>query len=419
MPTARPRHSISGTGKDLIKNEIGARSGTVVSESCQPTNALNGVICTFSTPLSLDSAIETALANNDGFQATLAQMGMADGDYVQSTLLANPNLITMFPVSVKQWEWAIFVPVEVFILRPERMDLAEKDRQRIANQLVQTGLTLVRDVTVAYTNLALATEQHQLSLENLKIRDELKDLTEKRLVDGDIAELEAIQTRVDALNAKANAVLFEQNIALAREQLALLMGVPEQADQLVAIAVPDCRSPLQSVDELVAQAKSNRPDLHAAEWAVAAAERRVTLARKAWWRFDAFADYNGSGENGPEAGPGLRFDVPIFNKNEGGVMRACAELDAAKYNRNQIHDQIVSQVRLASTQARQAFDNFQALQTEVLPALDEALEIAKKGFEDGGTGYLLVLQTTSQYVDVKSRLLDQTAAVCRASANWS
>jgi len=37
------------------------------------------------------------------------------------------------------------------------MDLANSDRQRIANQLVQNGLTLVRDVTVAYTNLALAT----------------------------------------------------------------------------------------------------------------------------------------------------------------------------------------------------------------------------------------------------------------------
>ena len=222
-------------------------------------------------------------------------------------------------------------------------------------------------MTVAYTNLALATEQHQLALETLQIRTDLKDLTEKRLEDGDIAELEAIQSRVDALNAEANAGLLEQNVNVAREQLALLMGVPEQADQLLALVVPECHAPLQTSNELIAHATANRPDLQAAEWAVAAAQRRLALARKAWWRFDGVVDYNGNGEKGPEAGPGLRFDIPIFNKNEGGVMRACAELEAAKYNRNQIEDQIVSQIRLSQTQIQQASDNFDALQPKCFP----------------------------------------------------
>ena len=97
-------------------------------------------------------------------------------------------------------------------------------------------------------------------------------------------------------------------------------------------------------------------------------------------------------------------------------MRACAELKASKYNRDQIQDQIINQVRLASTQLQQATDNYNALTAEVLPALADALEIAKKGFEGGGTSYLLVLQTTSQYVDVKSRMLDQAAAICVACA---
>ena len=48
--------------------------------------------------------------------------------------------------------------------------------------------------------------------------------------------------------------------------------------------------------------------------------------------------------------------------------------------------------------------------------LDEALRIAEKGFADGGASYLLVLQTTSQYLDAKARLLDQTAALRRARA---
>lgn len=366
--------------------------------------------------LSLDDAILSALSNNDAFQATLAQMGMAEGDFLQSSLLTNPNFSTMIPVGVKQWEWTLFVPIEAFLLRPERMNLADNERERIANQLIQNGLSLVRDVQIGYTNLALAMEQHQLSLEALQIRQDLAGLTDKRLKDGDIAELEAIQSRVDALNAKANVALLDRNVTIAQENLALLMGIPDYASRLHVPSVPECLLPVHEMDELIAIASANRPDLIAAQWAVASAEARCRLARKAWWRFDAVADYNGNGDKGPEAGPGLRFDIPIFNRNEGGVMRACAELEAARYNRDQIQDQIVQQVRLALLQTKQARDNFDALKTEVLPTLDQALAIAKKGFEGGGASYLLVLQTTSQYIDVKGRMLDQAAAACRARA---
>ncbi len=367
-------------------------------------------------PIGLDSAIQTALANNDAFHATLAQIGMAEGDLLKASQLTNPSLSTMIPSGVKQWEWTLFLPIEAFLLRPEKMELAEKDCERIAHQLVQNGMQLVRDVTIAYTNLGLATEQHQLALETLTIRRDLADLTEQQLKDGDIAELEAIQTRVDALNAKANATLLEQDVEIAREQLALLMGIPDYARHLVVPLVPHCHLPDDDLETLISQAIANRPDLQAAQWAIEAAETRYRLAQKAWWRFDGIADYNGSGDQGPETGPGIFFNIPIFNKNEGGVARACAEFEAARYNRDQIQDQIVQQIRLASAQAQQASDNFNTLNSEVLPTLAEAMVIAKQGFVEGGTSYLLVLQTTSQYVDVKSRILNQAAALCRASA---
>ncbi len=402
--------------RSVVPGELVSRTGTVVAYVRQPGEVVFPTGLESGQALSLDQAIESALANNDGFHATLSQMGMANGDFVQAGLLTNPSVTTMIPVGVKQWEWTLFVPIEAFLLRPERLALAEKSCEQIAHQLVQNGMSLVRDVQVAYTNLALATEQYILAQEALAIRNDVASLTEKRLADGDIAELEAIQARVDVLNSKANAALLEQNVVIAREQLALLMGIPEQADNLQVQSMPDCGLAAVNVDALIEQAMASRPDLQAAEWAVAAAESRYRLSQKAWWRFDAGADANGSGEKEYEMGPVFRFDIPIFNRNQGGIARACAELEAAKYNRDQIRDQIVQQIRLASTQSRQASDNFNALNSEVLPALDEALSIAKKGFEGGGTSYLLVLQTTTQYLDAKARMLDQAAAICRARA---
>jgi outer membrane protein TolC len=56
------------------------------------------------------------------------------------------------------------------------------------------------------------------------------------------------------------------------------------------------------------------------------------------------------------------------------------------------------------------------LKKDVEPALVEALQIAKKGFEDGGSDYLIVLQTTNQYLIAKGQILNQTAACNRAVA---
>lgn len=170
-----------------IKNEIGVRSDADASIAHHAGEVVLPFEVDSAQPITVDDAIQTALTNNDAFHATLAQIGMAEGDLLQAQLLTNPNFITMIPIGVKQWEWALFVPMEAFLLRPQRMDLAEKDRCRIANQLVQTGLMLVRDVQVAYTDLALATQQHQLALETLSIRNDVSELTEKRLEDGDIA----------------------------------------------------------------------------------------------------------------------------------------------------------------------------------------------------------------------------------------
>ena len=173
--------------------------------------------------------------------------------------------------------------------------------------------------------------------------------------------------------------------------------------------------PVQSEEELVLEALACRPDLHAAKWAVAAANERARLSRWLWLRLDGVLDVR----NAPtysHTGPGLRLDVPIFNRNQGGILRADWELNAALHNRDAISDQIIADVRTAYRQLRQAYDNLEILQRNVEPVLIEALQISKKGFEDGGSDYLIVLQTTTQYLTAKGQILTQTAACNRAVA---
>ena len=81
-----------------------------------------------------------------------------------------------------------------------------------------------------------------------------------------------------------------------------------------------------------------------------------------------------------------------------------------------VRDQVTLEVRNSHTQVLQASENLATLQNEILPALREAGELARRNYENGGTPYFLVLQTTGQYLDARLRELQLAADLRRAIA---
>lgn len=360
-------------------------------------------------------AVVTGLANNSLFQAALAQLGMAGGDAVQATLLINPQVLMYFPSGAKEGQYTLYAPIESYFLRPARVKVANREYRRIGDQLVQNGLNVARDLRLAYIELALSHERAALAAEAMELRQGIADLTTKRFSSGDISELETITSRVDALQGTALAAAEQHNIAMALARLVTLMGLP-------CLPTPIAPEPLRTpapmeLDEcrLLETALACRPDYHAASWQIAAATQRSTLARWLFWRVDGVLDVR-TGPDYTRSGTGLRLDLPIFNRNQGGVLRADWELNAAIHNRDAIRDQIYQEVRVALRQVEQSRTNLQILETQMLPQLSEAVHIAEKGFADGGTDYLLVLQTNSQYLDARSRVLTERAALRRGLA---
>lgn len=360
-------------------------------------------------------AVATGLANNSLFQAALAQLGMAGGDAVQANLIANPQVLMYFPSGAKEGQYTLYAPIESYFLRPTRVKVANREYRRIGDQLVQNGLNVARDIRLAYIDLALVTEQSRLATEAVEIRQGIADLTRDRFKDGDISELETIASKVDALNARAISGVQQQNISISQARLASLLGIPTVDTSLQPTSLETIS--VQELDEkqLIETALACRPDYHAARWAVAAATERSSLSRWIFWRADSVVDVR-HGTDYTRTGTGLRFDLPIFNRNQGGILRADWELNAAMHTRDAIRDQIYQDVRVAYRQLIQARANLKILESDVLPNLSEAVGIAEKGFADGGTDYLLVLQTTTLYLDARARILDQRAMLRRAIA---
>jgi outer membrane protein, heavy metal efflux system len=131
---------------------------------------------------------------------------------------------------------------------------------------------------------------------------------------------------------------------------------------------------------------------------------------------DAVFDANGSGSRGFESGPGLRFTIPLFNRNQGGIEIADAQLERAARQYVTARDRVNLDVRTAHTQFQQASENLRLVREKILPTLREAEKLARRNYENGGVPYFLVLQTTGQYLDSRMRELQLEADLRRARA---
>jgi len=370
-----------------------------------------------------DEAVQIALWNNAAFQETLTQLGVSNARLLDAGLISDPQFSLFFPLGPKQLEFTTFQAVDALWLQAIRVKAAELDVDQVSQSIVQNGLDVIRDARIAHANFVAATEQATVSREAADLRRQIEKLAQKRLDAGDISELEATTSRIDALQAKAGADRSLHDVTLARDRLRVVIGLsmwmsPELHVQSSDLDASPASRNIEALDHepLLNEALAMRPDLRAAEIGIEAAGERAGLARNQFMNLDAIYDANGSGDRGFESGPGLRFTVPIFNGNQGGIAIAEAQWQQAVRRYVTVRDQITLEVRNSHTQVLQASENLATLQNEILPALREAGELARRNYENGGTPYFLVLQTTGQYLDARLRELQLAADLRRALA---
>tara|TARA_R110002072_G_scaffold302100_1_gene483894 strand:+ start:52680 stop:54464 length:1785 start_codon:yes stop_codon:yes gene_type:complete len=406
--------------RSSVSADVASRFGAGLNTEMEPGTIQVPPDVSLEDGVTADEAISTALWNNAAYQGMLAQLGVTNAQLLNAGLINDPQFMLYFPVGPKVIETFGYQAVDALWLQPIRVRAAELDLNSVSETMVQNGLNVIRDVRRAHAELVRATATEAVSREAAGLRRDIAELAQKRLSAGDISELEATTSQIDALQAEATARRAVHDVKIAREQLRTLMGIGMYNDELVAqtdsvdaIAVSVGGS---SDDELVNTALGSRPDLRAAEIAVESASERLELAKYQFMNLDAV--YNGKpvDSHGFLSSPGLRFTLPIFNGNRGGIAIAEAQVQQANRQYVTVRDQVTLEVRTARTQLLQAQENLLALRNEILPILREAETLARRNYENGGAPYFLVLQTTGQYLDSRTRELQLVADVRQAAA---
>jgi outer membrane protein, heavy metal efflux system len=307
-------------------------------------------------------------------------------------------------------------PIEVFWQRGRRVQAAEQAFELLGNSLIQNGLNVIRDARWAHTDLVLALGRQDVAQRSVELRDRIALLTEARLKAGDISELDAMAAKSDLAGAKEQLARLSAEVAVAKERFRFALGLALDPAAIPVKADPVSNASPPPASDLLEKAMASRADLKAAEISIAAATKRAGWERTRLSLVSAQLSSKGIGNNGILTSPGISAELPIFNRNQGLIARADADVEVQMRLYLALKQRVAFEVQEARQLLLQAQAGLTRLSVDVLPALQKTASLAQQQYEKGEVAYLFVLEQSRGLVDAELRLADSEAVVRRSIA---
>lgn len=388
--------------------------------------------------LSLEEAIERALASNEEVLLAAADERLAAGRLAEVRSALRPDLgfdldytrnieqpvfflrqggeVQEIQVgSDNEYDLALTLSQPLFDARLFSAARAAELARQAAAAGVSDRRTAVALVTrLAYYDVLLAAEQTEVQRQALAQAGDRLAQVEELFGAGTAAEFDVLTAEVEVENIRPDLIEAENSLRLGLERLKRIVGLPPAAELEVTSGFVEV-APEPSLDEALAAAFAHRDDLAALELAVAAQEQRVERERRSNLprvdlstevRRQASTDQTLPDDLVQSSNAQVQVSVPFFQggSRKARVAQEEAVLDAARLRLEQRVDDVrleVQQSLLALRAARQSID---ATRSNVHRA-ERALDIARVRFTNG--------------LSTQLELSEAELAVTRARSNYA
>lgn len=381
----------------LVRNLLGAALLWVASSAAQ------------AQPLTLDSALQTAFANNPDLAAAQWEIDIAQGGRQQAGLIPNPVLSVDAEDTRRDTRTTsikLSQTLELGGKRGARIDVASRAQDAAALALEQRRNTLRADVIDSYYGALRAQERLDLAQRSLTLAERGLVVANGRVTAGKTSPVEATRAQVQLSEIRLEFNRAQMGLSDAYRRLAASTGSATVEFQTVATQ----SLPVPPATQLLARLEQTA-ELRLAELQILQGEASVGLEKA-----QRIPDLDVSIGSQYDAGArervnlvGVSMPLPLFNRNQGNVLAASRRADQARDLRN------ATELRLR-TETRQALDLWQTANTEVrafnqqiLPAAQSAVDSATRGFEMGKFNFLDVLDAQRTLIAARTQYLTATA----------
>jgi NodT family efflux transporter outer membrane factor (OMF) lipoprotein len=306
---------------------------------------------------------------------------------------------------------------------------SEADAARM--DVAEARLVLTTAIATAYADYARLVAEHDAADAAVKNRQATADLVAHRVEGGAANKGEADQAAAAAAAARQDLAALDEQLAVARDQLAALAG--EGPDRGLALGRPGARpsAGFGLPTNLAADLLGRRPDLQAARLRAEAAGKRIDVARAGFYpnlNLAAFIGAQSLGlanqtKSGSDIGQaGVAFSHPIFEggRLQGEYKGARADYDAAVAAYDDTLVKALQDVADAAAGQR-ALQARLAAAHAALSAAQSAYDIARLRYQGGLSSYLTLLSAEDQVIaqrrtvaQLEARALSLDASLVRA-----
>ena len=353
--------------------------------------------------LTLAEALSLASTANPTVRAKEFEVQSVGANEITAALRPNPTanfLAEQFGsgnVAVTQYTFSVGQPIELGGKRQRRIDSAKAATKVTGFELADLKRQIAFQVQKTFTDILVARDSVALAEQNLATLDDLERIQRIRAEKGDLSGLELLRIQVQRFASVRDAADARQALKAGKIGLRALLGADklvENFDVTGSLEVPEAS---YSQPQLYRRALDARPDVRAAEAAVAKTKADINLAKaNAWWDVTPSVEYQ---RIGPDNTIGFGFSLPIklFDRNQGEITRTRAEALRLGATRDAVTIQALSEVDFALASVQTERGKVEVLRETYVPKAKEARDTVEFAYRRGGVSLLDFLDAQRTY----------------------
>lgn len=379
---------------------------------------------TWAKPIEKEQALALALENNPRLSAALARVEGVNGERLQASLMPNPQAAIELENFAGDNEMSGFDSVETTIgleqeieiggKRTKRTEIADYELQITQQQAIAEAMSLLAETDYAFMRVAIAQDRLALANKRLQLADKTHEAVKKRVNAAAASDIQHTKADIEQSAAQIEKGKAESELIEAQNILISLTGVLSerevQADILTLPSLPDRQVLLDEV--------KNTPQTRANEFAKlrAASHLNLVQAQAIPNPTIGFGIRHFNENNDTALVAGLSFPIPVFDRNQGGIQTAKAEIIEADALARQQDLNLKQSAIKAWEQMATAYNEVEAYQADVIPSAEKAYAQASDGYNTGRFSFLDLLDAQRTLYEVQEAQLDSLLSLYEAKA---
>jgi outer membrane protein TolC len=323
-------------------------------------------------PLSADAAVQIALLNNKGLQASFDELGISEADVVQAGRLPNPGFSfgRLRQGSGTEIDRSVTFNFARLLTQPMAHRIETQRFEQTRGAVTLRMLSLAAETRKAYV-LAVAADETLRYMHQVQTAAEAgAELARRQARVGNWNKLQLAREQSFYADAALNLARAEQARGAARERLTRLLGLwGPQTQFALPDRLPDLPQAPNELPDIEQTAMAQRLDVQAAKRGSEQVAQSLGLTRTT--RFLDVLEISGhrnSFSDAPtEHGFEVSFELPLFDWGEARVARAESIYMQSVHRAAETAVNARSEVRGAYASYRTSYDIARHFRDEIVP----------------------------------------------------